>query len=196
VPILKPKSASNSKRVRWLERAYDQIRKDLLVELPTKCEITIGFTNKRNAVSQVWHKGWVNNEGNNVPYIIIHPKLLENQLEILAVLLHECIHILYPHAGHKGAFADTMKRVGLEGKPTKTKPNKKLRKIFQKWQYDKLGKYPFCRVNLTQIGKKQTTRLRKYICGHGQILRAATDELMANCEVCSSPFKLVDLKEK
>lgn len=32
------------------------------------------------------------------------------------------------------------------------------------------------------------SRLRKYVCGHGQIIRASTDDLKALCEVCNTPF--------
>lgn len=31
-------------------------------------------------------------------------------------------------------------------------------------------------------------RLRKYVCAHGQIIRASTDELAASCNVCGAPF--------
>lgn len=32
-------------------------------------------------------------------------------------------------------------------------------------------------------------RLRKYVCAHGQIIRASTDDLAASCNVCGAPFK-------
>lgn len=35
------------------------------------------------------------------------------------------------------------------------------------------------------------SRLRKYSCEHGQIIRAATDELNATCNICSTLFKQV-----
>lgn len=39
-------------------------------------------------------------------------------------------------------------------------------------------------------GKGSGSRLRKYVCGHGQIIRASTDELNATCNVCNSQFTL------
>lgn len=33
-------------------------------------------------------------------------------------------------------------------------------------------------------------RLRKYVCAHGQIIRASTDHLNATCNVCEEPFVL------
>jgi hypothetical protein len=34
--------------------------------------------------------------------------------------------------------------------------------------------------------------MRKYQCGHGQIIRAATDELDATCNCCGTPFVRVN----
>lgn len=33
------------------------------------------------------------------------------------------------------------------------------------------------------------SRLRKYVCGHGQIIRASTDDLNVSCNVCGEPFE-------
>lgn len=37
-------------------------------------------------------------------------------------------------------------------------------------------------------GPGSGSRLRKYVCAHGQIVRASTDGLNASCNVCGSPF--------
>lgn len=46
----------------------------------------------------------------------------------------------------------------------------------------------------TRGGKSKGTgsgsRMRKYVCEHGQIIRAATDSLEATCNVCSGSFVL------
>ena len=39
-------------------------------------------------------------------------------------------------------------------------------------------------------GPGSGSRMRKYVCSHGQIIRAATDKLDAMCNQCSSPFTL------
>lgn len=39
-------------------------------------------------------------------------------------------------------------------------------------------------------GAGSGSRLRKYVCGHGQIIRASTDELDVTCNVCHTPFEL------
>lgn len=45
----------------------------------------------------------------------------------------------------------------------------------------------------TKGGKSQGagsgSRLRKYVCPHGQIVRASTDDLKATCDVCGGMFK-------
>ena len=39
-------------------------------------------------------------------------------------------------------------------------------------------------------GAGSGSRMRKYVCEHGQIIRAATDDLDATCNVCQTPFTL------
>lgn len=39
-------------------------------------------------------------------------------------------------------------------------------------------------------GAGSGSRLRKYVCSHGQIIRASTDDLNATCNVCGMPFML------
>jgi hypothetical protein len=43
----------------------------------------------------------------------------------------------------------------------------------------------------TSRGAGSGSRMRLYVCQHGQKLRAATDELDVTCNVCSSRFELV-----
>jgi hypothetical protein len=38
------------------------------------------------------------------------------------------------------------------------------------------------------------SRMRKYMCKHGQIIRAARDDLEAKCTICESRFTLRDIK--
>lgn len=45
-------------------------------------------------------------------------------------------------------------------------------------------------------GKGSGSRLRKYVCDHGQIIRASTDELNVTCNVCDSVFKLEEVSAK
>jgi hypothetical protein len=42
----------------------------------------------------------------------------------------------------------------------------------------------------TSRGPGSGSRLRKYVCTHGQIIRASTDELNATCNVCGGKFEL------
>lgn len=42
----------------------------------------------------------------------------------------------------------------------------------------------------TSRGVGSGSRLRKYVCGHGQIIRASTDCLTAVCKKCDTPFTL------
>lgn len=55
---------------------------------------------------------------------------------------------------------------------------------------------PRIRVCTQGVGKRggksrgagSGSRLRKYVCGHGQIIRASTDDLQATCNVCNTSF--------
>ena len=42
----------------------------------------------------------------------------------------------------------------------------------------------------TSRGPGSGSRLRKYVCGHGQIIRASTDDLQCTCNACGGPFQL------
>lgn len=42
-------------------------------------------------------------------------------------------------------------------------------------------------------GAGSGSRLRKYVCGHGQIIRASTDELDCVCNVCNTKFELSEV---
>jgi hypothetical protein len=54
----------------------------------------------------------------------------------------------------------------------------------------KLGAYPHSALTPAGAGlKKQTTRMRKYECPCGQIVRAATDSLHALCCDCGKKFQ-------
>lgn len=66
-----------------------------------------------------------------------------------------------------------------------------------KSQMDALGKLVIARPCAAGLGTRGGTthgpgsgRLRKYVCAHGQIIRASTDNLNATCNVCGKPFVL------
>ena len=59
-----------------------------------------------------------------------------------------------------------------------------------------LGKYPHAALSVGMM-KKQTTHMRLYQClACEQKIRAASDELDAQCNDCDSPFVLIIKKEK
>jgi hypothetical protein len=65
----------------------------------------------------------------------------------------------------------------------------------------RVGKVGPCTAGVGTRGGKSRgagsgSRMRKYVCGHGQIIRAATDDLHATCDVCGTPFVLRRSRER
>lgn len=62
-------------------------------------------------------------------------------------------------------------------------------------RHTKKGTARVCSAGIGTKGGKSRgvgsgSRLRKYVCSHGQIIRASTDDLQATCNVCNQPFML------
>ena len=93
--------------------------------------------------------------------ILITP-LLNNSVDVLAVLTHELVHAIDDcENGHKTPFKRIAEAVGLEGKMTNTKAGAELTEKI-KAIVKKLGRYPHKKLNLG--GKKQTTRNLPILC--------------------------------
>lgn len=62
-------------------------------------------------------------------------------------------------------------------------------------RHTKTGSARVCTAGIGTKGGKSRgvgsgSRLRKYVCPHGQIVRASTDELNATCNVCGGKFEM------
>lgn len=162
-------------REQWLEVAVSRIRPLLAPaeevfgfrEIPS-VKISVGWPSKggtsaRNrVVGQCWKKG-VSSDG--APQIFISPTM-EDELQILGVVVHELIHAWDDcESGHKGAFAQAARAVGLAGKLTSTHVDLAtdlgagLTKVLEG-----LGPFPHgtLDINAMQVQRpKQTTRMIK-----------------------------------
>ena len=96
-----------------------------------------------------------------VPQIYLSP-LKSDALTVLAVLAHECIHAVYPSAGHRGEFATVAREIGLVGRLTESQCGPSLRATLEAIAAD-LGPYPHGAVDPGQR-KPQSTRMRKVWC--------------------------------
>jgi hypothetical protein len=143
--------------------------------------ISVGFpsTSVRKRIGECWHSP----EG-QIPQIFVSP-VLDNIIDVLAVVIHEAIHACLGEGfGHGKEFRALATSVGLEGKMTATTPSETL--VGQlKEIIDELGDYPHVKLTLG-TAKKQTTRMLKVQCdnlGCGFIFRT-TAKWIATFDGC------------
>lgn len=122
----------------------------------------MGWPSKRATAASNRRIGecWAGNAAEDgTPQVFISPVLAESA-EVLAVLLHEMVHVATPGDGHKAAFKRLATSLGLAGKMTATHAGDELVKRFKAL---KLGKYPHSKLTAS-AGLKQSTRLLKATC--------------------------------
>jgi hypothetical protein len=190
-------SGLSSERIAWLEKAYALLRSELLPEAPERVTISFGFPSKGARPSRNQRIGEYANflqDCDAGPGLLtLHPTIFQDPSRVLDVLLHEMIHAARPNDGHRKDFPRLAKRVGLTGKMTATVAGPELRERLSAMLADKLPPMPKGHGDLNADRKKQSTRLRKWICpACGQIVRAASDCLNAVCGDCDAHFQLAD----
>jgi hypothetical protein len=155
-------------REEWLQEAIIRLRTVLKgngdVEVP---EVRVaagwpskgGTSSKRRVLGECW-KPEVSEDG--IGQIFLNP-MLDDEVEILGVLVHELIHAVHPEAGHKGKFIETAKAVGLVKPWTSTSVDESL----EVWLINianELGDYPHSKMTPQVQRKVQTTRMVKVVC--------------------------------
>ena len=123
-----------------------------------------GTSTKRRTLGECWRPE-ASEDG--VSQIFLNP-VLDDEVEILGVLVHELVHAVTPGAGHKGAFIDVAKKVGLKRPWTSTTADESLETWLCKIA-DTLGDYPHSKLTPQVERKVQTTRMRKLTadcCGY------------------------------
>jgi len=183
----------NSERIAWLEKAYALLREELLPEAPERVTITFGFPSKGARPSRNQRIGeyahFLKDCEAGPGLLTLHPTIFSDPSRVLDVLLHEMIHAARPNDGHRGQFPKLAKRVGLSGKMTATAAGPDLKARLEGFLADRLPAMPNGHGDLSADHKRQSTRLRKYVCpACGQIVRAATDCLNAVCGDCDAHF--------
>lgn len=173
----------NSTRIRWLEKAYQSLREELLPEAPEKINISFGFPSQGHLRSKYKTIGEHWSGFTDGSFISLHPLLGMDPVNMLAVLVHEMIHSAFPEDGHRGKFPKTAKRVGLVGKMTATVPGHDLLQRLNSLNIE-LGPFPPGSGDLVKT-RKQSTRLIKLVCQCSRILRASRDEIKRGPVICS-----------
>jgi len=151
-----------------LTAAIDWILEDIIMP---ECEgmdkppvrITIGWPKGSRGARKIMatcHPRAHSSDGHNE--IFVSPTVGDSLL-ILESVVHEAIHAMDDCAsGHRGFFARTARRVGLEGKFTETVAGDELKEALQ-WWLDENGAIPVAAMDDSKR-KKQGTRLLLINC--------------------------------
>ena len=143
------------------------------------------FSTKGRSLGECWHKDSIDQEASHV---FISP-YLSDTVEVLSVLVHELGHAILPkEVKHKKPFKQYMRDVDLTGKATQTEAGETL-KSFIGLVIERIGTYPHTSIDKVPKEKKQTTRLKLWLCsGCNTKLRVAKDNLRVMCLDCDLPF--------
>ena len=150
-------------RESWLLSAIDRMARSLFPAFkPPKWRVTCGWPKGvrggKHAIGQCWPP---TASEDSTAEMFISPEL-DQPIEILHVLAHEMCHgIVGTDCGHKGAFVNLCKKIGLVAPWTATTPGPELLKTLAIYAVQ-LGPYPHARLN--DVRQRQTTRLLKATC--------------------------------
>lgn len=96
--------------------------------------------------------------------IHVSPKHADG-MRVARILAHEILHACMPDGtGHKGAFKQGCKTLGLDGKPTSAEPGPETQADVLQPILDDLGPYPHSALTPGMEQKKQSTRMLKIEC--------------------------------
>jgi len=157
-------------REEWLEKAANLINDILLakegVSLPEKWKVSVGFPSRATAIGQAWDKAA--SEDEQTYQMFISPVLgNHDQIQLVQVLLHECIHLAVGNdQKHGGEFKRVARNLGLEGRLTATyvSPDNPLSATL-KQIYDLVGEgYPHTSIKKqAKTPKKRDSNFLKFV---------------------------------
>ncbi len=134
-------------------------------------------------------EAWSSTSSRDKHFEIFISPALDKPAEVLAVLVHELVHVAVGlECGHKGRFPMYARSVGLEGRMTATYPSDPLRERLNDLA-GKLGKYPHGSLDgMTNGRKKQKARLIRASClTCTYTIRAAMTWLLIAVPTCPNP---------
>lgn len=164
-------------REQWLADAAQKmcetfIYEDLDVHVSCGWPSRGGLSTKKRVIGECW-KPETSADGHS--HVFISP-MLKEPISVLATLLHELVHAWdRGQSGHKGAFIELAKKVGLERPWTATTPGEELT-LKLKAMLEELGPYPHVPLEPLMVQKKvQSTRMLKFTCEEsGYIVRTTS----------------------
>lgn len=156
---------------------------------PPKIRVSIGRTSKKSYLGECWH---AEHSADNTREIFIRPDQ-DDPHEVAGILAHELVHAFLPKGTKHGkVFKRLGEAVGLEGKPTCMSPGKELKETLRGF-VKSAGAFPHAKLNMLKPDKKQTTRLKKAMCGEsGYVVRVTKQWLEMFgppiCPHCEEPM--------
>lgn len=162
-------------REQWLQRAVRDFRPYFSAHSATLPDVQVscgfpstGGTRQRKRAIGECHDA--SRAADSKPHILVTPTL-SAPLDVLAVLMHECVHAAVGNAaGHGPKFRSLAMALGLEGKMSATVPGAALTARLTVLA-EHIGPYPHGAIDLS-TRKKQGTRLLKAQCpACGAIIR-------------------------
>lgn len=156
-----------------------------------------------------YHNKWCIEGTKNSALIEIGAFAEQNEAQLSGTTLHELGHALAgPKKGHGIAWQQACAQLGLNNVQavgthydwsmfaSELRDKLKTFELTDGKPINVATKVHRCAAGIGSRGGKSRgvgsgSRLRKYVCGHGQIIRASTDVLQAVCGVCGNAFNRV-----
>lgn len=155
-------------REQWLNNLIDNLRDKFFAAggtIPEKVRATCGWPSTGGKAEKNRRIGecWSDERSDSGHYEIFISPLVDDGIEVAAVLVHELVHACVGiAAGHKAPFKKVAEAVGLEGKMTSTVPSEELVAELE----DIIGTdhYPHSKLSFDLKKKVQSTRMLKVTC--------------------------------
>jgi hypothetical protein len=152
-------------REAWLEAAVEELRNDFKEHgyVVPELRVSVGFpsTSIRKRIGECWP---TKSSADGLNQLFISP-ILGHGMNVIHVLAHEIVHVVDDNQnGHKKAFSDIAKKVGLKGPWKSTTPTDAL-VTRSKEIVDLIGDYPHSELAMADGSvKKQSTRMLLVQC--------------------------------
>jgi hypothetical protein len=153
-------------REEWLNAALFELRPvfdAFSFPLPDKIRVTCGFPSSRaKALNAFVGEHWSPAASSDQTHEILISPVIDDHVEVLAILVHELAHAATDGDGHGSRFTKCVRSLWLEGKPTTTVAGSAFKSNFA-GLLESLDAYPHAKLNVSGK-KKQSTRMIKACC--------------------------------
>jgi hypothetical protein len=148
-------------------------------EVPSNIKVTCGWPSRQATARKIRRIGecWDSTASADTQFEIFISPLIDDRIDVIAILLHEVIHATVGlAAGHRAPFSQAAKKLGLMSPWTQIHPSEELKVEIAGWLND-LGEYPHGKIDVAHgqsSDRKQSTRMLKLECGScGTIVRTS-----------------------